>query len=140
MDELLSDFIKTLDVSFKQHLSAASDVSKLTVSQTFYIEAIHTLDEPTVTQLAERLGITKASVTAGVNKLVRRGYVTKTRSDRDKRVFYLSLTPASEKMIQAKSQVLDEYGASVRAVLTDDEAKQLEVIITKLVRHFQADD
>lgn len=140
MDKLLLEFIDTLDGSFKKLLEetgSASGVSKLTVSQLQYIDAVHTLSEPSITELADALSITKASVTVGVNKLVRQGYVVKARSREDKRVFRVSLTEAGETLVKAKLQTFENYVAVIRAALTEDEAKQFEAIVSKLVTHFR---
>ena len=135
MENLLQAFISTLDAAFKEQLSQVADLN-LTVSQTVYIEAIAKLGQPSITELARGLGVTRASVTVGVNKLAKQGYVSKLRSSEDKRVVRLSLTPVSEQLIEARHQVLASYSASVRAALTPAEAQQFEAIITKLIEHF----
>lgn len=140
MNKLLPEFIDTLDASFKKLLEetgSASGASKLTLSQLQYIDAVHTLGEPSITELADALAITKASVTVGVNKLVRQGYVAKSQSHEDKRVFRVSLTEAGETLAQAKLQTFETYVGVIRAALTKVEVRQFETIITKLVKHFR---
>lgn len=140
MDKLLPEFISTLDTSFKKLLEktgSASGASKLTVSQLQYIDAVHTLGEPSVTELSDALAITKASVTVGVNKLVKQGYVVKVQSYKDKRVFRVRLTAAGEALAKAKLQTFKNYVAVIRAALTENEVEQFEAIIAKLVNHFR---
>ena len=82
MEKLLIEFINTLDLSLKKiHLEAGSDsgMSKLTIHQFQYIDAIHELGEPTLSEIAERLHISKASVTTGLQKLAKMGYILKTQ-------------------------------------------------------------
>ncbi len=141
MDKILVEFINTLELSLKkvqQEVGDGAGMAKLTISQLQYIEAIGALGEPTITDIAHQLGITKASVTAGVNKLVQMGYVTKAQSAEDRRVFHVSLTEAGQQLVQTKKQALQTYGAFIEAALTAEEAVQLEGILTKLVHHFQA--
>jgi DNA-binding MarR family transcriptional regulator len=138
METLLLDFVATLDASLKHSLrEAGSGLSRLTLSQLNYLEAVHALGEPTITEIAERLNITKASVTSSVQKLAQMGYVTKTQSAHDRRVFHVRLTAASEALVAAKMQAVHAYGEFVRSALTPDEASQLEALITKLVRVFR---
>jgi DNA-binding MarR family transcriptional regulator len=138
METVLLDFVATLDASLKQSMSGAgSGISRLTISQLNYLEAVHALGEPTITEIAERLNITKASVTAGVQKLAQMGYVTKTQSDQDRRVFHVRLTTASGALVAAKMQAVRAYGEFVRSALTPEEASQLEALITKLVLSFR---
>jgi DNA-binding MarR family transcriptional regulator len=140
MQELLIDFINTLDLTLKKlHVEAGADsrLSKLTIHQFQYIDAINELGEPSITEIALRLKITKASVTTGINKLIKLGYVTKTQSDQDKRVFHISLTESSERLVKAKQQALKEYGEFIALALTQEESKQFRATITKLVNLFK---
>ncbi len=75
-------------------MGSRSGFARLTIAQLQYIDAIHQLGEPTITEIAARLSITKASVTTGVNKLVSLGYVVKTPSSVDRRALQVSLTAA----------------------------------------------
>ena len=140
MELLLVEFINTLDLSLKKlqkEIGDSSGFSSLTISQLQYIDAIHALGAPAITEVANKLNITKASVTAGVNKLIDMGYLTKTQSEEDKRVFHVSLTAAGQQLTVAKAQALKEYGEFITEVLSEAEAHQFEAIITKLVEHFR---
>ena len=140
MEEILLEFVSTLDASFKklqEQAGSRSGVNQLTISQFQYIDAIHQLKDPTITELAEKLSITKASVTAGIHKLTQRGFVTKVQSSEDRRVFRVSLTAAGEHLITAKYQALQDYGAFISDALSEEEARQFTAIITKLVKLFK---
>jgi len=114
-----------------------SGISKLTIYQFQYIDAIHELGEPTITEIADKLNITKASVTTGIQKLIDLGYVIKTQSIEDKRVFHTSLTKAGGKLIKAKYQALKEYGDFISAALSKEEASRFEETLIKIVRLFK---
>jgi DNA-binding MarR family transcriptional regulator len=140
MEKLLIEFINTFDLSLKKtQLEASGDsgFSILTIHQLQYINAIDELGNPTITQLANKLSITKASVTAGVNKLIDLGYAAKKQAQDDRRVFRVSLTVAGRQLTKAKYQALKEYGEFITSALSKDEARQLEAILTKLVKLFQ---
>jgi DNA-binding MarR family transcriptional regulator len=140
MEKLLIEFVNTLDLSLKKlqmELGAGAGISKLTIHQFQYIDAIHDLGEPTITEIAGKLNITKASVTSGINKLVNMGYVIKTQSTEDRRVFHAGLTKAGGQLIKAKYQALKEYGEFISAALSKDEARQFEKTLAKIVRLFK---
>jgi DNA-binding MarR family transcriptional regulator len=140
MENLLIEFINTFDLSLKKFQAEVGDgyeISKLTIHQFQYIDAISGLGEPTITEIAEKLNITKASVTSGINKLVNLGYLIKTQSNQDRRVFHVSLTNAGGRLIKAKYQALKEYGEFIAAALTVEEASQFEGILSKLVKLFK---
>lgn len=139
MEQLLIAFIGTLDSSLKKMLRDSGDGSGfagLTIPQLNYLEAIHALGEPTITELAGRLNFSKASVTAGVQRLVELGYVSKTQSAADRRVYHVRLTASGEELAAAKSRALSEYEAFIKAALSEEESRQLEAILAKLVQHF----
>lgn len=135
MDKILLEFIGTLDHSLKR--LQTEGFSQLTFSQFQYIDAIAALGQPTVSEVAARLGYSKASVTAGINKLVTLGFVTKTQSEADKRVFHVCLTENGMQMVNARLQTVKEYVAFVASALTEDEARQFKAILTKLVQVFK---
>jgi DNA-binding MarR family transcriptional regulator len=140
MEKILIEFINTLDYSFKKLQAETIDtaeVSQLTISQFQYINAIYELEKPTITEVAQKLAIAKASVSTGISKLIKQGYVTKTQSAQDKRIFYLGLTQKSEQLINTKYQALQQYGDFISAALSQEEAAQFEAILTKLVQLFQ---
>jgi DNA-binding MarR family transcriptional regulator len=141
MNELLLAFINTLDLSLKKLQKEVGDNSgfaKLTIHQLQYIDAIGALGQPTITALAEKLQITKASVTNGVNKLIGLGYVSKNQSSADKRVYHVSLTAAGAQIVAAKNRALQDYGEFIRSSLSAQEARQFESILTKLVHLFES--
>jgi DNA-binding MarR family transcriptional regulator len=140
MEKILIEFINTLDLSLKQQQKEAGSTlgfSKLTVHQLQYLDAINDLENPTITELANQLHITKASVTVGVNKLIKMGFVSKTQSKDDKRVFRVSLKESGRQFAAAKYQALQDYGKFIKSALSKEEAKQFESILTKLVNLFQ---
>jgi len=140
MEKILIEFIDTLDLSLKRMHKEAGDhagFSNLTIHQLQYIDAINSLGSPTITEIANKLHITKASVTAGINKLIELGYVTKTQSKEDKRVFHVSLKESGRQLTDAKEQALKTYVRFIKSALSKDEVRQFEVILNKLVELFQ---
>jgi len=140
MEELLLAFIDTLDLSLKKlrkQVGDSSGFAKLTIHQLQYIDAIGALGQPNLTELAEKLQITKASVTNGINKLISLGFVTKHQSNEDKRVYHVNLSADGLQIVEAKYQALRDYGEFIRSALNAEEARQFELILAKLVQLFE---
>jgi len=140
MEKFLIEFVDTLDQSLKKlqrQVGSGSGFSTLTINQFHYIDAIARLGEPTITEIAEELKITKASVTGGVNKLIALGFVQKTRSSDDHRVFHVRLTQAAQELIEARYQALHEYGQFILSVLSEEEARQFETTVVKITQLFK---
>ncbi len=144
MDDLLLAFINTLDLSLKRFQRDARDragAARLTVSQLQYLDAIFALGTPTLSALARRLGVTKASATNGVNRLATLGYVLKAQSETDGRSVQVRLTGPGLRLAAAKGRALEAYAARLESALTPREARQFRAIMTKVVRRFeQAED
>ena len=132
---LLEMFLITLkQTQFK--LGEHDDFSKLSISQLHYIEAISQSDSPTITEIANSLEITKASVTVGVKRLIDMGFIIKRKSDQDKRISYILLTEKGKKLLMAKQHALEEYEKNLVSALSTIELRQLEGIMEKIIRHF----
>ena len=122
MEELNTLFVDTYDAITKVEEKSLKQVGRGELS----IAEFHTLEciggegqSRTVGEIAEALGVTVPTVTVCVNKLVKKGYVTKTRSEKDARIAIIQLTPVGckmnrlhrffhEQMILAVSQEFDE--------------------------------
>lgn len=140
MERLLIAFVDTLDQALKKlqrEVGSSSGFVKLTISQLQYIDAIYALGEPTITEIAGKLKITKASVTVGINKLIQSGYVRKYQSDLDRRVFHVRLTDLAQALIQTRLQALHDYGEFIRTALSDEEVQQFETILSKIVQLYK---
>lgn len=65
----------------------------LTTVETFCMEVIHYMKNPSINEFANLIGISSPNATYKVNSLIRKGYLEKIQSDMDKREFYLKETP-----------------------------------------------
>ncbi len=90
----------------------------------------------TVGEIAEALGVTVPTVTVCVNKLVKKGYVTKTKSERDARVAIVELTPAGQKMNRLHRFFHEQMVLSIRHEFSDEEMEYLLRCIRKLNTFF----
>ena len=77
-----------------------SDKIDLTINEMHLIESVGKgkNKQRTISEIAEDLGITLPSVTVGINKLMKKGYVEKIRSEEDARIVYVSLTRMGKKI------------------------------------------
>lgn len=136
MEAKILQFIQTLDGLHKkvqENAGTASGLSRLTINQLQYLDAVHALGNATVTDIAVRLNYSKASVSAGISKLIRAGYVEKFRSLSDRRVFHLQLTELGEKTMLAKQAAIAELIDIIRSALNEQETDQFERILVKII-------
>ena len=72
----------------------------LTAMEAFSVEIIHHMNEPTISQFADFLGISQSNATYKVNSLMKKGYLERQNSTTDRREYHLVL---SEKFYRYQS-------------------------------------
>ena len=80
------------------------------------LEIVQDIPEATLTQISDILGVTKATVSVSVNRLVEKGFLVKTASENDRRKSILKLTESGELMCKKHKQFHDML---IQAVLRD---------------------
>jgi len=68
----------------------------LTTEQHFTMRHINKVEVCTSTELATVFGVKKSAITPIINRLVEKGWVERTRDEKDRRVIYLTLTSAGK--------------------------------------------
>lgn len=93
----------------------------LSATEAFAVDVIYLLGSPTLTQLAETLGVSQPNATYKVNNLVAKGYVRKSVSDGDRRECRVTVCDKFFKYYDTHSGFLDEVMASLEARFTPQE-------------------
>ena len=93
------------------------------------IEAIGIGDSRNMSSVAGDLSVTVGTLTIAINNLVKKGYVKRIRSERDRRVVLISLTEKGEKAYDHHKTFHDEM---IQALLPDLNAEQTEVLVKAL--------
>ena len=122
--------------SFKQQIVSDGSYDGLTLSHLYYVEAIYQLGEPTVSELADHLVVSKASASEAVKKLSQRNLVVKSQSVSDKRVFHVALSEHAVKLIEAEKKAMNAFIANIKSTLNSDEMHLLEEIFTKILKTY----
>ena len=97
----------------------------ISVTDMHIIEAIGIAEPRTMSMISKSLGVTMGTLTTGINGLVRKGYVVRNRSDRDRRIVYASLTETAvhsfmnKKSCVYKTQLFNVYLSTVRKMFPD---------------------
>ncbi|MFO8102502.1 MAG: MarR family winged helix-turn-helix transcriptional regulator [Dehalococcoidia bacterium] len=99
------------------------------------IQVIHTVSNApdiTVTELSGQLGLTKGTVSPIVNRLVERGYLTKTRSKQDGRKVKLNLTDKGKTAAEGYEDYAREYVSQYASEISFGEWIIVNEILAKL--------
>lgn len=114
-----------------------SDV-ELTINETHIIEMIGKNQEENITMsgLAGELCITLPSVTVAVNKLEKKGYVNKVKSEEDARRIHVELTRKGKRIFNAHNFFHLKMIKNISGEFSKDEKEILLSAIIKLNKFF----
>jgi DNA-binding MarR family transcriptional regulator len=125
----LSNFMAQTEEEAKEKISNTG----ITQTQMHYIETIGELANPTVTELAKTLNITKPTVTVAIDRLVEKECVSKIRSDKDRRVAHLHLTDKGKELNQVHHLAHIVIARSFLENLTREEVDNFIKTVEKLI-------
>ena len=101
------------------------------------IEAIGLSGENTMSVVAKKLGITAGSLTTSVNSLVNKKYVTRQRSEEDRRVVFLKLTEKGKRAYEHHREYHRQMTEAVISRLDENEVPVLIKTLTGLSDFFR---
>jgi len=98
-----------------------------------WLEGDRPAGEKIPTAMAQALHVTKGRITAALSSLKRKGYVTLTASEKDRRKVMVELTPEGRAYIEARSRQAQQLVASFVDKIGDQRAGQLVEILSLTV-------
>ena len=109
----------------------------LTISEIHTIHAIGLDGASPMNVVASRLGVTLATLTASIGKLVTKGFVTRTRSEADRRQVLVSLTKEGRKAYRVHEMFHREMVDSALDGLTPEEEDAFARGLVKVKTFFE---
>ena len=131
---LVSLFNSVLDTEAKAIIT--KEYSDISENDMHIIEAVGIDSPKKVSEIAKSLNVTPGTMTVNIDNLEKKGYVTRTRSEDDKRVVFISLTERGRKAFFHHRDFHKKMIKSAVANLTDDERDALMRCLTKLNNFF----
>ncbi len=121
---LFNDILK-----LEEEAIITDEYKDITNNDMHIIEAIGLTGENTMSAVAKKLGITAGSLTTSVNSLVNKKYVTRQRSEEDRRVIFLRLT---EKGKRAYEHHRDYHRQMTDAVVSRLDENEIPILMKTL--------
>lgn len=118
-----------LEAEIKQN----SDLKNLTPKQLYCLEMIFEMKNPSITEIAESLSITKPSASVMIDRLVDNDYVYKVKSDKDRRSAHVHLTDKGVKAAKLHTKAHNTFAGKLTKELTESEISILKVLLAKAV-------
>lgn len=128
LNELLVDLFH--DILEIEEKSLRENGSDLTITEMHTIHAVGDERPRTMSEVAKELNITMGTLTTGIDKLIKKGYVIRRRTEEDKRVVLVELT---DKGIEAKRMHDEFHQEMIRSVIDTMDTEE-EIILTKSLK------
>jgi len=132
----LTEIIARLSRLMGQEEEAAREqfnLTTLTLTQMHYMETISELGNPSITELATSLNLSKPTVKVAVDKLIERNYVLKVQSDDDRRSAHIHLTEKGKLINQMHDYAHKRIAEFMRSRLTGEEEESLARMLEKVL-------
>ena len=129
---MLEDSFQNVYDKFKLHFyqevfsAFQNREASLTAVETFCMEIILALKEPTINQFASFVHISSPNAAYRIGSLIQKGYVEKVRSDTDRREYHLRPTQKYMDYYNISSQYLHKVMDRIHDRFTPEEACKLE--------------
>jgi DNA-binding MarR family transcriptional regulator len=126
LSELIEKILEeTLDQSY---------FTDLTQQQFHYLKIIVRMKNPTISDIASELGLTKPTVTVLADKLSEKGYIKRIHSGKDRRVIHLQTDKKGKKIGDLRNIANETLAGKIREGLTEKEAATLTDLLRKAVQ------
>lgn len=102
----------------------------LTITESFCLEVIKSLRNATVRDVAKFMRTSQPNAAYKVSNLAKKGYVTKTQSEDDKRTFYLEVTDKYYEYSKIKNKYIDVVVDRIESTCTAEEIETFRKILT----------
>ena len=132
---MLEESFDRIYTKFKLHFYQAvfsrlqTQEASLSAVETFCMEIIRALDEPTINEFASFVNISSPNAAYKVNSLIRKGYVEKIQSPNDRREYHLRPTRKFHDYYNLSSTYIQEVMDRVRGRFTPEEVAQIDHVL-----------
>lgn len=132
---MLEESFERIYTKFKLHFYQSvfsrfqTGEASLTAVETFCMEIIRALDEPTINEFASFVNISSPNAAYKVNSLIRKGYVEKVQSPSDRREYHLRPTQKFHDYYDISSAYVQRVMGRVRERFTPEEVAQMDRVL-----------
>lgn len=131
IDEVNSYLVRIFNeiMQIEEESLKSSEFKDITIKEMHTIEAIGLVDNPTSSQVANKLGITIGTLSVSIQNLVKKDYVERVQSAEDRRIVRLKLTKKGKLLYRLHHKFHTDM---VEKTLTDLEIDEAQALIKGL--------
>lgn len=130
--EPLAEIYRKLRLYFYREVALQSSQNSLTFSESFCLEAIYSLGEPTINTFAQFMNISSPNATYKVNSLVQKGYLKKVRSAEDRREYHLVVTDKFSTFHEINTRGYEKTMERICHTFTEEELATLDQFMNRI--------
>ena len=135
LNEILVElFNDTLDI--ERRYVEKGEFRDVSVNDMHILDAIGLREEKSMSAVARIVGVTVGTLTIAMNSLVKKGYVVRTRSEKDRRVVLVSLSEKGRAACRYHHQFHLKILQAMREGLDPEQCEVLLQAMTNLRNHF----
>ena len=123
-DILVNLFQEIMDIEEKALITA--EFKNISVNDMHIIEAIGTGEPKNMSTVAKLMSVTVGTLTIAINNLVKKGYVSRVRSEEDRRVVLIFLTEKGKRAYQHHREFHD---GMVKALVEGLDEGQQKILV-----------
>lgn len=101
----------------------------LSAMEVILMEIILALGEPTVNEFASMSILSAPNAAYRINQLVKKGYISKIQSDKDKREFHLKVTDKYTEKYGDIFSYINKVSARIRERFPEEDVEKLDVML-----------
>lgn len=132
--EPIIEIISLLIAKMETQAIGQDQFAELSMRQVYYLETILRMESPTFGEVAQKLELTKPSVTAIVEKLIQKGFVKKVQSETDRRTFHIIQTAKAAEFSQLHEKTHRQMAQLFTQSLNEAELQQLAELLQKVIQ------
>jgi DNA-binding MarR family transcriptional regulator len=132
----LTTYIAVLADLFEVAQQNSGEAANLSKQECRVINVVGQREPLIMRELAEYAKLSVTNATGVVEKLVRKGYLRRDRSDLDRRIVKIQLTPSGQQIYALEVENYRSVGQAILAGLDADEQREMLRMLHKTTRRF----
>ncbi|MGQ9856770.1 MAG: MarR family winged helix-turn-helix transcriptional regulator [Fervidobacterium sp.] len=136
----LEELLRSICFKIRVHGREALKDYSITPAQFDLLQRVYFNGPQTMTRLSQMLGIAKSTTSGLVMRLVRDGFLNRTRDEKDKRIFKVEITILGEEVIKAVIKKREEYIGTIIRKLPENKSEQIKESLEILYKLMQEEN
>ncbi|WP_292389481.1 MarR family winged helix-turn-helix transcriptional regulator [Methanosarcina sp. UBA5] len=131
----ISKLLEKMDHYYQKNLKEyqfSEEYSDITSNIFLYLRKINSLGNPTISELAKAMEVSKPSTSNMVSKMAEKGLLKTKASQKDGRVCLLELTDKGKRVIEIENRADMKFFEKIREILDEEEFEALKRIFEKI--------